>query len=62
VIIGLDHILIGVPEIGAGIEWWESLTGVRPVSGGAHERLGTHNALAALGPHLYLELLAPDPD
>ncbi len=58
----LDHVLIGVPDLEDGMDWWTSLTGVRPIRGGPHRGLGTHNALVGLGPHLYLELLAPDPE
>ena len=40
---------------------FERITGVKPVFGGTHEGLGTHNALVALGDGAYLELLARDP-
>ena len=30
--------------------------------GGRHARFGTHNRLLGLGPDLYLEVIAPDPD
>lgn len=58
----LDHVVLGVPDLDEGMAWFESLTGVRPVHGGAHEGAGTHNALVGLGPTTYLELLAVDPD
>jgi catechol 2,3-dioxygenase-like lactoylglutathione lyase family enzyme len=59
---GLDHVVIGVAELDEGIRWFESRTGVRPVYGGRHNGVGTHNALAGLGGDAYVELFALDPD
>ncbi len=58
----IDHLILAINDLPAGIARFEKLTGVKPVDGGRHPHLGTHNALIALGPQLYLEILAPHPE
>ncbi len=58
----LDHLVYAVPDLGAAVVEVERALGLRPLPGGRHEGLSTHNALLPIGAGAYLELIAADPE
>lgn len=58
----LDHIAVAAADLGSGVRFVEQALGVTLQPGGQHPRMGTHNRLLRLGPDIYLEVIAVDPD
>ena len=58
----LDHLVYAASDLARGVNELEQLLGIRATPGGQHPGLGTRNALIALGPDSYIEIVAPDPE
>lgn len=58
----LDHVVIMAATLSDGINWVHDRLGVVVPLGGKHQEMGTHNGVMSLGPGVYLEVIAIDPD
>lgn len=58
----LDHIAVIAPDLAQGVAWLRDALGVEAPPGGKHPEMGTHNHLLSLGPDVYLEVIALDPE
>src|SRR5262245_28008035 len=58
----LDHIAVIAPDLATGVAWVREVLGVDMPAGGKHPEMGTHNHLVGLGPNMYLEVVAVDPE
>lgn len=58
----LDHIAVSARSLDDGVAHVREALGIDVPPGGEHPIMGTHNHLMALGPDLFLEVIAVDPD
>ena len=58
----LDHLAVSATRLDDGVAHVERALGVVLAPGGKHELMSTHNRLLSLGPGLYLEVIAIDPE
>ena len=58
----LDHLTIIAPSLEAGVAHVRDRLGIDMSAGGKHPEMATHNRLLRLGPDVFLEVIATDPD
>jgi hypothetical protein len=61
-VLTLDHIAVAGETLAEAVAHVEDALGVVMAPGGVHVEMGTHNRLLALGPGLYLEAIAVNPE
>jgi hypothetical protein len=61
-LVTVDHLVYATPDLNASINALEKRLGVKAAPGGQHPGRGTRNALIALSPTSYIEIIGPDPE
>jgi catechol 2,3-dioxygenase-like lactoylglutathione lyase family enzyme len=56
----LDHLLVGVPDLEAGLDWLQAATGVRAAAAGTWDDEAAGLAFASLSGRAYLVIVGPD--
>lgn len=57
----IDHIVLAAHTLEQGVDYLETLLGVRLPFGGVHCAMGTHNHLMQLSDHCFFEIIAINP-
>lgn len=57
-----DHLVVAAEHLDQAVDYIETELGITLIQGGKHARYGTHNAVAAIGAHCYIEAIARDYD
>lgn len=60
-LLSLDHLALSATRLSDGVSHVENALGVKMQAGGEHATMGTHNCLLGLGPELYFETIAINP-
>ena len=58
----IDHLVIGAADLPQGVAYVKECLGVDIPPGGEHVDMGTHNHLMRLGDHVFLEVMAINPE
>ena len=58
----LDHIVLGASSLDEGTKFLEKLLDLELSDIGYHKNMGTHNRVVKISKHIYLELIAIDPN
>ena len=58
----LDHIVLGASSLDEGTKFLEKLFDLKLSGVGYHDNMGTHNRVVKISKHIYLEVIAIDPN
>ena len=58
----LDHIVLGASSLDKGTKFLEKSLDIKLSDIGYHKNMGTHNRVVKISKHIYLELIAIDPN